>query len=256
MPRPRALRSVGRARRVVATTERARIFVFDGGDIPDFTPLAGWVLTGFAILVTLGIAIALAADWEQVLLWQHRVPFSPTASVTDPVFGRDISFFLFELPFWRTLQTIANGLLFTALVLAGGRYAVAASRGGGVFTVPVRLHLGVLAALFIATIAVGFQLDKLELAHGSNGTVAGVSYTDAHARFFANDLLTIISAILAVAILVLALSRRGWRAFGIRRGRVGRRARPGRRAAARDRPAIRGRAQRARPGAPRTSPTT
>ena len=100
-------------------------------------------------------------------------------------------------------------------MLAGGRYAVAASRGGGVFTVPVRLHLGILAALFIVTIAVGFQLDKLELAHGSNGTVAGVSYTDAHARFFANDLLTIISAILAIAILVLALSRRGWRAFGI-----------------------------------------
>ena len=208
--------SVGRAREARGRDDRAGpIFVFDGGDIPDFTPLAGWVLTGFAILVTLGIAIALAADWEQVLLWQHRVPFSPTASVTDPIFGRDISFFLFELPFWRTLQTIANGLLFTALVLAGGRYAVAASRGGGVFTVPVRLHLGILAALFIATIAVGFQLDKLELAHGSNGTVAGVSYTDAHARFFANDLLTIISAILAVAILVLALSRRGWRAFGI-----------------------------------------
>ena len=137
--------SVGRAREARGRDERAGpIFVFDGGDIPDFTPLAGWVLTGFAILVTFGIAIALAADWEQVLLWQHRVPFSPTASVTDPIFGRDISFFLFELPFWRTLQTIANGLLFTALVLAGGRYAVAASRGGGVFTVPVRLHLGIL----------------------------------------------------------------------------------------------------------------
>src|SRR6185436_14799123 len=45
---------------------RSPAFVFDAGEIPDFTPFAGALLTGFAILVTLGVAAALAADWAQI----------------------------------------------------------------------------------------------------------------------------------------------------------------------------------------------
>ena len=47
----------------------------------------------------------------------NRVPFSPTAIVTDPIFGKDISFFLFELPFLRLVQGLFNGVVIAALVL-------------------------------------------------------------------------------------------------------------------------------------------
>ena len=100
------------------------------------------------------------------------------APVVDPIFGRDVGFYLFQLPFLRWIQSAANGLLLAALAVTAGRYLIGALRGGIAFTTPMRVHLAVLAGLYLATIAVGYQLDKLELVYSANGVATGVSYTD------------------------------------------------------------------------------
>ena len=125
--------------------------------------------------------------WETVLLYLNRVPFSPTASVTDPIFGRDIGFFLFELPFLRLVQGLFNGIVLAALVLTLARYLVGASRGGLVFSTPIRVHLAVLGGLFLLSVAFGYQLDKLELVYSTRGVATGVSFTDQNAQFLAFD---------------------------------------------------------------------
>ena len=48
----------------------------------------------------------------------------------------------------------------------------------------------VLAGLFLMSIALGYQLDKLELVYSDRGIATGVSYTDQHAQFLAYDVLT------------------------------------------------------------------
>ena len=121
----------------------------------------------------------------------NRVPFSPTASVTDPIFDRDIGFFLFELPFLRLVQGLFNGLVLTALVLTLARYLVGASRSGLVFSTPIRVHLAVLGGLFLLSVAFGYQLDKLELVYSTRGVATGVSFTDQNAQFLAFDVLTV-----------------------------------------------------------------
>ena len=141
----------------------ARPVVFEAPDLPDLTPLAGWILGGMALFFAIIIGGSVSGAWETVLLWIHRVPFSPTASVTDPIFNRDISFFLFELPFLRLVQGLFNGIVVAALLLSLARYIVGASSGGLVFTTPVRVHLAVLGGLFLLSVAFGYQLDKLEL---------------------------------------------------------------------------------------------
>ena len=71
-------------------------------DVPDLTPVAVIVLAGLAIFIALGLAAAASSAWETILLWRNRVPFAATeGQVVDPIFGRDIGFFLFELPFLR-----------------------------------------------------------------------------------------------------------------------------------------------------------
>ena len=155
-----------------------RAIVFEPDSVPDLGPLAVAVLVGLGVVVALVIAASVSAAWELVLLWQHRVPFSPAGAVatTDPIFGRDIGFFLFELPFLRLVQGVFNALVIAALVLTLGRYLVSASRAGLVFATPVRLHLAILGALLLLSVAFGYQLDKLELVYSERGFATGVSY--------------------------------------------------------------------------------
>jgi uncharacterized membrane protein (UPF0182 family) len=177
-------------------------------DLPDLRPLGVIVLVILAVLVALGTAGALSGSWETVALYANRVPFATAgaAPVVDPVFGRDISFYFFDLPFLRILQATAGGLLLAALLFSLARYVVGALGGSG-FTTPVRVHLGALAGLYLITVAVGYQLDKLELVYSTRGVATGVSYTDQAAQFFALDALTIVAGIVAALLVAGAFTR-------------------------------------------------
>lgn len=186
--------------------------VFEGGDLPDLTPFAGFLLTFIALFIALIVGASLGSAWETVLLWGNRVPFSPDAAtpLTDPVFNRDIGFFLFELPFLRLVQAAFNGLVVAALLLAATQYMVAASRGGLTFTTPIRLHLAGLAGLFLLSVAFGYQLDKFELVYSTRGIATGVSFTDQNAQFFAYDVLTVLSGLAAALLVGGAFARVLW----------------------------------------------
>ncbi len=188
----------------------ASAITFEAGDMPDLTPLAGWAIGGLALFIALLIGGSVSGAWETVLLYLHRVPFSATASVTDPIFGRDISYFLFELPFLRLVQGLFNGVVLAALLLTLARYFIGASRGGLVFSTPIRVHLAVLGGLFLLSVAFGYQLDKFELVYSTRGVAAGVSFTDQNAQFLAFDVLTVISGIAAALLVGGAFTRTLW----------------------------------------------
>jgi len=180
-------------------------------ELPDLVPLGRTVIAVIAVLIALGVAGSTAGHWDTILLWQNRVPFDPSGTpVPDPVFGRDISFYLFDLPFIRFLQVEAIGLLLASLAIVGGRYFLAAMAGNAVFDTRVRVHLGVLAGLFLMAIAVGYQLDKFELVYSNRGIATGVSYTDANAQFLAYNVLTGLSAIAAALLVGGAFARVLW----------------------------------------------
>ncbi|HSL33832.1 MAG TPA: UPF0182 family protein [Candidatus Limnocylindrales bacterium] len=181
-------------------------------DIPDPTPIGRVVIAVTAVFIALTVAGAIVSNWETILLWANRVPFDPAGSgtTTDPIFGRDISFFLFDLPFLRFVQATVIGLLVASLLVAGARYLVAALAGSAVLSTPVRVHLGVLAGLILMAIAFGYQLDKWELVYSDRGIATGVSYTDLNAQFLAYDVLTGLSAIAAALLVGGAFSKVMW----------------------------------------------
>ncbi len=189
-----------------------RTIVFDADDLPDLTPIAGVGLVIVSGLLALTIGGSLAAAWETILLWAHQVPFAPAgaAAVTDPIFGRDIGFFLFQLPFLRLMQGLFNALVIGSLIVVGARYLVGAARGGLVFSTPVRVHIAVLGGLFLLSVAFGYQLDKYELVYSTRGVATGVSFTDQHAQFFAFDVLTVISGLAAALLVGAAFTRYVW----------------------------------------------
>ncbi len=180
--------------------------------LPDLSPLATAILGGLSVLAALIVGGAAASAWDTVLLWVNRVPFQAAAgaSSVDPIFGRNVSWFLFDLPFLRTVQTVFNVLVLGGLGVAGARYVAGATRSG--FTVPsgVRIHLAMLAGIYLLSVAFGYQLDKYELVYSARGVATGVSYTDQNAQFFAYDLLTVLSAFAAAFLVGAAFTRWTW----------------------------------------------
>jgi hypothetical protein len=182
-----------------------RSIVIETPELPDLSRTAVVVIVGLAILAALAFGSGIARAWETILLWGHQQPFG----VSDPVFGRDVGFFVFELPFLRLLQAGFNALVLGSLLVAGARYVVAAMGPSGVaFATPIRVHLGVLGGLYLLSVAAGYQLDKLDLVYASHDTFTGVSYADENARFFALNVLTAIAALAAALLVGGAFS--GW----------------------------------------------
>jgi len=154
-----------------------------------------------AALVALFVGFYAASRWDTILLYLYAVPFGRT----DPILGRDVGFYVFDLPFWRFVQGWAVIALVVIIGLTIGAYAVAATRWTFHLTAPVRAHVSLLGAGLLLAIAVGYQLDTAELVYstrGIGGAVQAAMYTDVTAQAPAFLILTgvaVVSAVLLVA---------------------------------------------------------
>ena len=183
-----------------------------GGGGSAVASVGSGVLRIGAVIVALFIGAQVASSWETISLWQHAVSFDPSGTlVADPIYGRDISFYLFVLPVLRLAQGVLVTLLLTATVMTGLRYlpAIGARGLGFIGTLP-RLHLALLVGGILLATAYGYQLDKLELVYSSTGVATGVSYADNAARLPGLDILTVIAALAAAFLVGAALTRTVW----------------------------------------------
>ena len=173
--------------------------------VPDIGRPVFWSLLAIAGLAALGVGGAALGAWDTIQLFLHRAPYGQV----DPNFGKDVSFFLFELPFYRLIQSAANLLLFVALVLVGIRYLIAVVSGAPMPT-PARVHLGLLAALYLWSSAIGYQLDRYELVYsGTSGIFQGVSFADANAKILSINVMTVLTAFVGCFVLGFSITR--WR---------------------------------------------
>jgi uncharacterized protein len=173
--------------------------------IPDLGRPVFWVLLGVGVLIALGMGAMANGGWNTIQLFIHRVPYGQT----DPTFGLDISFFLFDLPFYRLIQSYGIGLLMTAGALVGIRYIVAVISGASMPST-ARVHIGLIVMLYLWAAAAGLQLNRYELVYSdTSGIFQGVSFADANAQMAAYNVLTVISAFIGCFVLGFAYTR--WR---------------------------------------------
>src|SRR5574338_61391 len=192
-----ALASIWLARRIAPQVPVRRIGAFE---LPDASPYIRWVLIIVALVGALVSAGAWAASWQTTLLFVNGGDFGST----DPNFGHDIGFYVFDLPFWRFLQGWGIGSLIAIGLLTLGAYAAGAFRWQFRLTAPVRAHLSIIGALLLVVIAGGYQLDMAELSYSTSGyeSIQAVTYTDANAQLPAYVILTVV-ALGAAALLLL-----------------------------------------------------
>jgi uncharacterized membrane protein (UPF0182 family) len=173
-----------------------------------------WVLIS---LLSFNAAMSSAAAWDSILKFLNPTAFDHV----DPIFQKDISFYVFRLPIYEGLQGAIAELLIWAIILAVGVYAlkgeIRPERGWKYFlTGEAKSHLCVLLAALAVVIATGFFLGRYELLFSPEGVVFGAGYTDVHARLHA--LWTLACVTLAIAVLfILSLWRSGfvWPLVGI-----------------------------------------
>lgn len=174
--------------------------------IEPFKKLAFWLV---ALVLGIPAGLRLAEGWQTVLTWLNAMPFGKT----DPIFGWDISFFVFTLPFLELVVSFLLHLVILSLVVSivasylyGGLQAVPRPHA----TVPVRRHLGILAAVASVIIGVQYWIGRYSLLTQSGDNIDGAMYADVNATLPAHSILAAIS--IAVAALFLVAAFRGtWR---------------------------------------------
>ncbi len=159
-------------------------------------------LAVFIVLVGYGVGVDAASEWNRYLLFRQNLPFG----VNDPIFDRDVGFYVFRLPFWRYLLNLLNLTLMTAFVLSAAAHyldkAIRVLRGVPAFAPHVKTHLSALLGLLLICKALDYRIDAYLLLYSGRGATFGASYTDVHAQLLACNVLFAIA--LACAALVLA----------------------------------------------------
>ena len=164
-----------------------------------------FLLTAIAVLFCPIFAFILFQHWPKVLQYFHPTVFNST----EPLFGRDISFYVFSLPFWELLELWLMGLCLYGFVAVTLTYLLSGdSLSQGIFpgfSPQQQRHLYGMGGLLMLVVALSYWLSRYELVYSTRGVSYGASYTDVTAQMPAYTVL----CILAVAIAYYLL----WRTF-------------------------------------------
>ncbi|WP_431952084.1 UPF0182 family protein [Nocardia lijiangensis] len=169
------------------------------------------LLFGVGIAAALGMLCGLIgrSGWTTVQLFVHGGSFG----VSDPQFGHDVGFYVFDLPFYRLLLNwlfVATVLAFLACLAAhylfGGLRFSGSSPG---LTHAARVQLAVLAGTFVTLKAAAYWLDRYSLlsTRSKEPTFAGPGYTDINAVLPARLILFAIAVICAAAVFAAVVVR-------------------------------------------------
>lgn len=172
-------------------------------------PYAGRVRVLVSLFFALIMGTGVSAQWQRWVLFSNSTSFG----IKDQEFHKDISFYVFRLPF---LQFVA-GWIFAALLVILIVSAVFHYLNGGIrlqspfqrVTPQVKVHLSVLLAIMALTKTYQYYLAQFALTKSRTGFVDGATYTDIHAHLPALRLLMVIS-VAAAGLFIVNIWRRGW----------------------------------------------
>jgi uncharacterized protein len=137
------------------------------------------LIAGGALVLAALTALGEAGNWDVALRFIRQAPYGQS----DPLFGKDIGFYLFSLPAYIALRNWMLLTLALSALAAGAVYWV-----HGNLTLEKLLsaspwvvaHGSALLGLFFVVKAWSYWLDRFLLLYGDNGVVVGAAYTDVH----------------------------------------------------------------------------
>lgn len=177
-------------------------------------PMLKWSIILGTVMLSLIFGMVAQDNWMGILRFFNAQPFG----ISDPVFYKEIGFYVFSLPFLNLLRGWLMGTLVITFLGSAGTYALSygAQRLKFDFARPLLIHLGGLVVAVLCLFAWGYWLGIWELVFSRQGVVFGASYADMHAKLPAQWILLSV-VIVVIAVTVLSLWRRNfrWMLYGI-----------------------------------------
>ncbi len=152
--------------------------------LPNWTliePLYRRLLLPGAVVLSFVLASRFAAHWEEAIRFVNPIAFG----ITDPVFGRDVGFYVFRYPFLTAVYQFLSLVLLLTLAAVAAVYVL--SRGARLTPAGPDIrpwakgHLLALGAAFLMLKVWGYLLDGYGLLLSVGGASFGASYTDVNA---------------------------------------------------------------------------
>lgn len=149
--------------------------IFASGSIKIYTPIS--------LILAVAIAIPFYLHWENALLFF----FGNDAGIVDPVYGNDVSFYMFSYPIYMLIQkellTTAVVVLFATGLLYWAEHIFVPNQSKE-FPIGAKIHLAVLFGFVVLFVAWGFMLDRFSLLYSdaSEPVFFGPSFVDLRYR--------------------------------------------------------------------------
>jgi uncharacterized protein len=193
--------------------QRGRVFnpfILQGQQGPpvDLTEMVRRMTLPAALVISIFMGLAGTGWWMTVLQAMHAASFG----TTDPVFGRDVGFYVFTLPLVSTVLGLLFGLGMLALIITVTAYwfrrdIVLAPNGQPRVEPTAGRHLAALGAFLFVVTAANLWLVRLpELLYSTTGPLVGASYTDLNAMRPALHV-SAVAALLGAAVLLYYASQ-------------------------------------------------
>ncbi len=160
-----------------------------------------------SLVIAAGTGAAMMAQWPVfALYWYAARDYS---GFLDPIFGRPLHFYLFQLPVWQfitgwllTLGIIACAIAVFFLLITGSMRVLEGRRGGSI-PLPWR-GFSTAFAFVLLVLAARVYISRFEALFEEHTIFTGVTYTDAHVTL-AGLLVVCVALIVGAAIALVNL---------------------------------------------------
>lgn len=167
-------------------------------------PISKKFVLAFSLIISILMGISESANWEKILVYFNRVSFG----ASDPVFGHDIGFYLFELPFLEYLRnwlSFAIGFILVILIIVYvSKKAIRLEFRKINIDPPVKLHLSLLLGAFLLLQAAAFWINARKILYSTQSIVYGAGFTDIHVNLLALRIAMILCVIAALVVFITA----------------------------------------------------
>ncbi|MDQ0575909.1 UPF0182 family membrane protein [Agromyces albus] len=175
-----------------------------------FEPLRRLAMFGIPVVLGVFAGVSVSSRWELTLTFLNRTPFG----TTDPQFGFDVGFFVFELPYYRSIVGFASAVvLLSVLLVIATNYLYGAIRVSGrevVISKSARVQIAITAGIYLLLQAVSIWFDQYATVTETGELITGAAYTDVNATIPGRGILAAIAAVVAVLFFITAAIGR-WR---------------------------------------------